>query len=164
MYDAIIIIFIFFFFSVGIKKGFIRSAYSMLSLIISVVLVSLFFDSFVKVVADSPIGAAIGDFFASGYDGLLAQQCSQASVSVVSVVLLYFVIKLVLRLIVNVADIIAKLPLIKSVNKLLGGVVGIAAGALWIVIITNVGYYFPQLKPLIEASEIVKTFEILHMF
>jgi len=133
----------------------------MLSLIFSAVIVYFLKDSFVSVVAASPIGEAIGSFFASGYGGELSLHCSEAVISVVSVIILYFLVKLALRMLINVADLIAHLPLISSLNKLLGAIVGIAVGALWVVVITNVGYCFPQLAPMIDASGLVEMFGIL---
>ena len=147
MFDVIIILILALFFFAGLKKGFVKTAYSMLSLILSAVIVYFLKDSFVSVIAASPIGEAIGSFFASGYGGELSLHCSEAVISVVSVIILYFLI--------------ARLPLISSLNKLLGGVVGIAVGALWVVVITNVGHCFPQLAPLIDASRLAKMFGIL---
>ena len=161
MFDVIIILVVALFFLSGLKKGFIKTAYSMLSLIISGAAVYLLFDSFVPIVAKSPIGQTIGSFFASGYGGELSLRCSEAVIWLVSVIILYFLVKIALRLLVNVADLIARLPLISSLNKLLGGVAGVAIGALWVVVITNVGHCFPQLAPLIDASHLVKMFGIL---
>lgn len=161
MFDVIIILILALFFFAGLKKGFVKTAYSMLSLILSAVIVYFLKDSFVSVIAASPIGESIGSFFASGYGGEFSLHCSEAVISVVSVIILYFLVKLALRMLINVADLIARLPLISSLNKLLGGVVGIAVGALWVVVITNVGHCFPQLAPLIDASRLVKMFGIL---
>lgn len=161
IFDAIILALLILFFYNGLKRGFIRSAYSMLSLVISVVLVHVLHDSFVTAVAASPIGETIGNFFAGSYGGFLAEECSRAAISVVSIVLLYFIVKIALRMLINVIDLLAKLPLIKSVNKLLGGIFGVLSGAVWVILITNIGYYFPQLKALIDASKIVKAFGIL---
>jgi len=52
--------------------------------------------------------------------------------------LLFLVMLLVAHLVLRVLDIIAKLPLLKQLNKGLGGVAGVVSGILWVLFVTSV--------------------------
>ncbi len=67
----------------------------------------------------------------------LAVSLTDTLVEAFSVIILFICIKLILRIIVSLIDLISKLPLIHGVNKSLGGLVGLAEGILiiWVVCI-----------------------------
>lgn len=78
----------------------------------------------------------------------LATSLTDILVDSFSILILFIVIKLVLRIVVSLLDILSRLPIIHGINKSLGGVVGLIEGVLiiWVICIaltaisgTNVG-------------------------
>lgn len=74
---------------------------------------------------------------AESFSEYLAISLTDTLVEAFSVIILFIIIKLILRIIVSIIDLISKLPLIHGVNKSLGGLVGLAEGVLiiWAVCI-----------------------------
>ncbi len=157
---AVILVFVLFLVT-GYKKGLIRSAYSMLSVVISVALLYFLRDAFADFIVSSQIGESIYDFFLRNYDGEIATKCAYAVTYIVSIIILYVVLRFMIKALFNVLNLIAKLPLLNFVNSMLGAVFGVLGGVLWIVIIINILNCFPQTKDFVADSEIVKTFDIL---
>ena len=148
----------------GHKNGFIKSVYSILSLIATVVLVSLFKDTFVKAIADSAVGVAIGELFAgSAGDPQLVSLCSEGVVYVASLIIFYAIIRLVLRFTLTIINSIASLPMIDSLNKMLGLVLGGVIGAVWLVVIVGALVNIPKTAPWFSNSVIVEYFRIIFM-
>lgn len=84
----------------------------------------------------------------------LSQNITVAIFSVLTFIILYFVIKLVLKLMRAPLNFIASLPLIKQANKLCGAVLGIILGFLWLYVITSLVGTFSFLeftKPIVDA-------------
>lgn len=160
-FDLIIVVLMVLFAAMGWKKGFIRSVYSILSLALSMLLVYMLRDIFVEAIAASPIGDAISEFLTKQTDAELARQCSSAVISVISVFILYYLVRFLLRTTIGLLDFVAKLPLINSLNCLLGLAFGAAGGALWVIMLTNVGYFVPQLQQMISESYIVAALGLL---
>lgn len=67
----------------------------------------------------------------------LAVSLTDTLVEAFSVIILFICIKLILRIIVSLIDLISRLPLVNGVNKSLGGLVGLAEGILiiWVACI-----------------------------
>ena len=148
----------------GYKNGFIKSVYSILSLIATVVLVSLFKDTFVKEIANSPVGVAIGEMFVgSSADPKLVSLCSEGAVYVASLVIFYALIRLVLRFTLTIVNSIASLPVIDSLNKILGLILGGIIGIIWLVVIIGVLINIPKTAPWFNNSVIVEYFRIIFM-
>lgn len=148
----------------GHKNGFIKSVYSILSLIATVVLVSLFKDTFVKEIANSPVGVAIGEMFVgSSADPKLVSLCSEGAVYVASLVIFYALIRLVLRFTLTIVNSIASLPVIDSLNKILGLILGGIIGIIWLVVIIGVLINIPKTAPWFNNSVIVEYFRIIFM-
>ncbi|MDE7432466.1 MAG: CvpA family protein [Lachnospiraceae bacterium] len=74
---------------------------------------------------------------AESFSEYLAMSLTDMLVEAFSVIILFILIKLILRIIVSIIDLISKLQLIDGVNKSLGGLVGLAEGILiiWVVCI-----------------------------
>ena len=164
MYDAFIILIIAVFLILGLKRGFVRSVSSVLSLALSIFTIFHFHDEFSVAIASSPVGEKVSELVFSNYDGLFAKEAVSVLVSIVGIIIMYLVVKIVIKVFVNILDLVAKLPLISLVNKLLGAVMGAFSGTLWSVLITNVLAFFPKVIPLIEASKIVHKFDFLLFF
>lgn len=71
----------------------------------------------------------------------ISKELANMIVNAVSFVILYILISVAIRIIISAADVIAKLPLVKEVNKLAGVAVGLAEGLIvvWIFFIVVTG-------------------------
>jgi len=146
----------------GYHKGFVKSIYSILSLVATLLILFVFDDLFIEAIATSPLGVAIGDFFVeSAEDSFLAQQCSSAVVYIASSIILYVAIRFVLKFLLSVLNAVASLPLIRFFNKTLGVVIGFIIGSIWVVVIVNVLFVFPQTKNFVLESLIASYFGIV---
>jgi len=148
----------------GYKKGFINSVYSILSLAASVILVSLFKDTFVTAIAESDFGVKIGELFAgSSAKPEVVSMCSEGVVYLASVVVFYALLRLVLRFTLTIINSIASLPVINSLNKILGLALGAVIGAVWLVVIVGALCNIPKTAGWFNDSTIVEYFKIIFM-
>lgn len=160
--DISIVIFLVLFMLNGYRKGFVKSVYSLVSLVATILVLFVFGDAIISQIAASPVGVAIGEFFAENTgDIALIKSCSGAFVYLVSSIALYIVLKFSLKFILRILESIASLPLINMINKLLGIVLGLACGIMWAVIILNVLCIFPQTETYVMSSEIIKYFDLI---
>lgn len=86
----------------------------------------------------------------------IAQNITNAIFMIITFIILYFAIKLGLKLLRTPLNIIASIPLIKQANTLLGAVIGLAMGFLWLYVITGIigTFSFAEIiKPLSSAIE-----------
>lgn len=65
----------------------------------------------------------------------LATSLADIVVEVLAVLVLFVIIKLILRIIISLLNIVSHLPIIHGINKMLGGIVGLAEGVIiiWII-------------------------------
>ncbi len=146
----------------GYRKGFVKSIYSTISLFITVILVSVFKGSFIKVISQSSVATVIGEFFAGKTGSAeMAALCSEGIVYLFSIIILYIVIRLVLKFTLTIINSLALLPFIKSLNKGLGLILGAIIGVIWIVIILNVLHVIPQTTEYVQNSNIVEYFKLI---
>ena len=71
----------------------------------------------------------------------LSKELSNMIINAISFIILYILISVALRIIISAADVIAKLPLVKEVNKLAGVAVGVIEGLIivWVFFIIVTG-------------------------
>lgn len=165
MITDICILLIFTLFAVnGYKKGFIKSVYSIISLVATILLVSLFKDNFIRFISNTSLGVAIGEFFATdSHDPILVKLCSEKIVYLAFVVIFYVVVRILLKFALTIINSIASLPLVNSLNKFLGVIVGMIIGVIWIAIIIGVLSGMPQTKEYVIDSIIIEYFHIIFM-
>ncbi len=143
----------------GYRRGFIKSVYSILSLVATYILLFFFKTTLITAIANSPVGEAIGKLFVKeAGDTVITQQASSAVIYLASGIILYFAIKLVLGIVLKVLDALASLPVIKTLNKFLGLCIGIVIGLLWVIIALNVLYAIPQTTQDVSLSELASYF------
>ena len=160
--DICIVIFLVLFMLNGYRKGLIKSVYSIVSLLATLLVLFVFGDAIISEIAKSPLGIAIGEFFAENTGDIsLIKSCSEAFVYLVSSIILYIVLKLVLKFVLRILDKIATLPFINIINKFLGMFLGLLTGVIWAVIILNVLCIFPQTESFVLSSEIIKVFDLI---
>jgi len=147
----------------GAKKGFVRAFMSVVSFIIAIAAAVLCFDWFSALLTNSFVGKTIGGWIGSGLENAasdameavqlpkifgavslnapiaeLTQKLTGLIVSILAIVLLILIIKLVLRLLVALLDSVARVPVLKQCNGLMGGVFGLLAGAVWVTLLVSV--------------------------
>ena len=146
----------------GYKKGFVKSVYSIVSLVASFIIMALFGGSIIGIIASSPIGVSIGEFLAENIsDNAIIERCSSAIVYFASSVVMYIAVKFLMKFILGILNKLASLPLISSLNKLLGLVVGVVFGIIWIIIAVNVLSIIPKTEELVISSQIVEMFGLI---
>ena len=159
MFDAIIIAIIVVSSILGIKKGFVRSIGSIISLIITFIVVYCFHNQFAQALGESAVGEKITEIFFANYDGLFAQQAASALISVVALVVMYLLVSLSVKFTIGLIDCIAKLPVFNALNKILGIVSGVCIGIFWVALIVNVLSIFPETVTYVESSKFVNYFD-----
>lgn len=159
IYDICIIAVVALFAFLGAKRGLISTIYSLLSFIVSMIIMYLIRDTFIKAVAESSVGDMIRSFFASKYDGIIADSCTNAVIFVVSTLALYIVISLLLKMSKGIFDFFSSMPVIKQINKVSGFVLGIVLGLVFVIFATNILHAFPQTEEVVERSSIVEYFK-----
>lgn len=159
VYDICIAAFIALFAFWGIKQGLINSVYSLLSMVVSLIVVYFVKDSFVSAVAESPVGDIIRNSVTANYDSTIAENCTDAIVFFAASVILYIIIRLILKMTKGVFGVISSLPIIRPINKVSGFILGITIGAVFSIFITNILHTVPQTKELVESSSVVEYFK-----
>lgn len=91
----------------------------------------------------------------------LSVNIANTLISVVVFVLLFFVTKLILKLLDKALGLVTRLPILKQVNSFLGGFMGIISGVLWIYVILTVIAAFSFVPEMKTITEFILQSEIL---
>lgn len=163
--DIVIIVIVAVSVLLGYKKGFVKSIYSILSLLVTYLILFYFKASLITAIAESQIGQMIGKIFVSGAgDTALAKQVSSAVIYLASGIILYFVIKLILGAVLSILNTITSLPIINTLNKFLGLCIGIVIGLIWVVIVLNVLSALPETAESVALSQFARYFDEYMIF
>ena len=132
----------------GYRKGLIRTIFSLLSIVASLVLAWMLY----PVVSNVLVGFGLHSFIAGAagkvlvgeaqlpaiFSGLVDNTAAGAAtliVNIISLILVFVLCKLLIMVIGKALDIVGKLPVIRQFNKLGGIVAGFAKGVLFCYII-----------------------------
>ena len=152
--DLCIIICLILFSAIGYRRGFVKSVYSIASLVATLAVLALFGDVFIDAVAKSPVGISIGNYLSENVsDSFIIERCSSAVV--------YVAVKFLMKFLLKIINKLAKLPFINSVNKFLGLFIGFIFGSVWVVVIVNVLAAVPKTEELVISSQIVNIFNLI---
>jgi len=154
--DVVILVFMIFTMFFGWKKGFVRSAYSIISIAICLLALYFFRTPVAQYLADTRWGTKLGEFITASYIGFAAKECTKAILTVLSVAIVYFSTKIILQFVFKILDSVTSLPLLHAFNQILGLLVNGVVGAVWIVILVNLFYVLPQTQSIILESKIVE--------
>lgn len=105
------------------RKGFVRSLLEFCSFFVSVILTKMY----------SPAAA---DWILKNTDFFSDVRSPEAKANLISVIVLFIVISVVLRVIIGVIDKFFTLPVIKTANKALGVLIGAVCGFLLVSAVT----------------------------
>lgn len=158
---------------VGLKKGFVKTFLGFTSTVLSFLLTAVLYRPFsdllyecglgehTKVVITEMLQEKSQQPLLSGVTEQAAEMLSQTVLNVISFVLLIIFVKLILGIVLKILNVVAKLPVIKQANSLLGMLSGLAIGVLicYIIIgilsaINNAGG-LQEIKPYLENSYFV---------
>lgn len=124
---------------VGYQCGFIKTVLGLFSSIISILLTYLLYPVLLKTpYYDSLSLWAMNATQTFLKNSFLSEQVAQVALNIIFILLLFFIIKIVVKLLIGMIDIIAKIPVIKQVNKLGGAIGGLLSGVLIVYFILGV--------------------------
>ncbi|MFS0672996.1 CvpA family protein [Ornithinibacillus sp. 179-J 7C1 HS] len=144
MVDFILIFLLIFGFLVGLKRGLILQAVHLLGFVVAFILASVFYDDLSNHLAIWIPYPDLGDE-SLWAEFLQALPLESAFYNAISFALIFFVVKFGLQILASMIDVIASLPILNSINKLLGAILGfleiylILFVFLYIVVLTPIG-------------------------
>lgn len=150
MLDFILIIFLLFGFLVGLKRGLILQAVHLVGFIIAFIVAAVFYDNLSEKLAIwIPYPELADDSLWAEF--LQSMPLENAFYNAISFAIIFFIVKISMQIIASMIDVIASLPILNSINKLLGAVLGF----LEIYLILFVLLYIVALTPIGMIQEYV---------
>lgn len=143
MVDFILIILLIFGFFIGLKRGFVLQAFHLIGFIAAFIVAALYYDNLAPKLAlwipypELENNSAWADFLES-------LPLEGAFYNAIAFAIIFFVMKIILQIIASMLDFVADLPILHSVNKLLGAILGFVEVYLLIFIVL----YILALTPL----------------
>ncbi|WP_027964647.1 CvpA family protein [Halalkalibacillus halophilus] len=123
MLDIILFILLILGFLIGLKRGFILQIFHLLGFIVAFIVAWLYFRDLASVIELwIPNPNLSDDHFWSSLAGNAS--ISDAFYNGIAFVFIFFVVKILLQVLANMLDFVANIPILKSVNNLLGAIVG----------------------------------------
>ncbi|OZI11769.1 hypothetical protein CEW92_09945 [Bacillaceae bacterium SAS-127] len=138
MIDIILFIFLLAGIAIGLKRGFILQVFHMAGSIIAVIVAITMRKQVAPMlqwipmppIEDTPIFQYVTGDFEAFYYGTIA------------FILLFFLVKVALSIVASFVNMLAKIPLIKEINKIGGGLLGFAEVYLVLFVLLYVGALF----------------------
>ncbi|ASK63020.1 hypothetical protein CFK37_13130 [Virgibacillus phasianinus] len=150
MVDIILLIMLIFGFFVGLKRGFILQLFHLIGFIAAFIVAALYYDQLASRLAlwipypELPDESAWADF-------LQNMPLEIAFYNAIAFAIIFFAVKIVLQIIASMLDFVADLPVLHSVNKLLGAILGF----IEIYLILFIILYILALTPLSTVQSYV---------
>lgn len=141
MADLILITLLFLFALWGYKKGFIKTIVGFASTLISLFVTTFLYSPIAELIYKAGIGDFLVDLIiTSDADKYIADTeiTSIIITKIISFLLVILIIKILLSILVNSLNLIAKLPIIRQANSLLGLCTGILSGIIICYIIIGI--------------------------
>ncbi|MFA1820623.1 CvpA family protein [Virgibacillus oceani] len=144
MFNFILILLLLFGLLMGLKRGFILQLFHLIGFIAAFIVAVLYYDdlgSSISLWIPYPDMSSDDGIWA---DFLQALPLEAAFYNAIAFAIIFFAVKIILQIIASMLDFVASLPLINSVNKILGSVLGFVEVYLILFIIL----YILALTPL----------------
>ncbi|MGY0693133.1 CvpA family protein [Virgibacillus sp. FSP13] len=123
MVDFILIILLLFGFLIGLKRGFILQAFHLIGFIVSFIVAIIYYDDLAsKLALWIPYPELSGD--SSWAVFLQSLPLEVAFYNAIAFAIIFFAVKIILQIIASMLDFVAELPILHSVNRILGAVLG----------------------------------------
>ena len=150
MADIILILVLFLFVYTGYRKGFAKTLINASANLISIVCGFILTNPVANLIRESPLGVAVRNISLSSVEktqklphpaAVIAADgvCFVVS-SIISFVLIAVIVRIAVSVIAHAVDIVAKFPVIKQANRVLGAVIGGISGFLICYVI--IGFIF----------------------
>ncbi|RKQ37953.1 CvpA family protein [Oceanobacillus halophilus] len=134
MFSLILLLSLIFGFFRGLKRGFILQLLHLLSFIIAFVVAAMYYDEIgPKLALWIPYPELSDESAWAAF--LQALPLENAFYNAIAFALIFFAVKIILQIVASMLDFVASIPIINSVNKLLGGVLGFVEFYLVVFII-----------------------------
>ncbi|MEC5421992.1 CvpA family protein [Virgibacillus sp. C22-A2] len=123
MFDIIIVILLIFGFLIGLKRGLILQLVHLIGFVVAFIVATMYYDRLGPVLSlwvpypDLSDDSAWAEF-------LHALPLENGFYNAIAFVLIFIAVKIVLQIIASMLDFIASLPILNSINKILGAVLG----------------------------------------
>lgn len=155
MIDLILLILLVFGILVGLKRGFILQLFHLAGFIISFVVAMRYYDVLSPRLElwipypELPENAAWAVFLGE-------TSMENAFYNAIAFFVIFFAVRVLLHIIASMLDFVAELPILRSLNKLLGGVLGFIEVYLILFLLLYIGALVPvgAVQTVIERSEI----------
>jgi uncharacterized membrane protein required for colicin V production len=123
MFDLILIITLLFGIFIGLNRGFILQFFHLIGFITAFIVAAFFYDNLAE---ELKLWIPYQDLTNQELwpDFLQMLPVESAFYSIVSFAIIFFAVKIVLQIVATMLDFVASIPLIKSVNKILGAALG----------------------------------------
>ncbi|MBE7047921.1 MAG: hypothetical protein E7393_00910 [Ruminococcaceae bacterium] len=177
----------------GIKKGLVRSIFSLSSLLLSLILALTLYPAVSDFMEDSVLGdyvrlnvykvfdaenvepktaetasetlnlpsslqSILVDTTNEAIDSVqesIAENVAALAIKLLGILLVFLLVRIILWLVLKILDAFAKLPIIRSANKLLGGIMGICYGILILYLILALLTFTTTLKAFNKPIQLV---------
>ena len=143
MLDLILFILLLFGIFIGLNRGFILQFFHLIGFIVSFIVAALYYDKLAE-----ELELWIPYMELSNHElwpeFLRVLPLENAFYTIVSFAIIFFVVKIILQIIATMLDFVASIPLIKLVNKTLGGMLGFVE----VYLVSFVVLYVLALTPL----------------
>ncbi|SET43814.1 Uncharacterized membrane protein, required for colicin V production [Oceanobacillus limi] len=148
MIDFIIILLLLFGLLIGLKRGLILQAVHLVGYIVSFIVAATYYDDLAsKLALWVPYPELTDDNLWAEF--IQALPLENAFYNAISFAIIFFVVKIVLQVIASMLDFVASLPILNSINKILGSMLGF----LEIYLLLFIVLYILALTPLTELQE-----------
>ncbi|PAV30436.1 hypothetical protein CIL05_08160 [Virgibacillus profundi] len=143
MVDFILILILVFGFLVGLKRGFILQLFHLAGFIIAFIVAAVYYDDLGPRLSLWIPYPEISDESAWA-DFLEALPLENGFYNAIAFAVIFFAVKIILQIIASMLDFVASLPLLKSVNKILGAILGFVE----VYLLTFIILYILALTPI----------------
>lgn len=141
----------------GLKRGFILQALHMISFIAAFIVAVLYYD---KIAVKLPLWIPYPDMNEGGFWGNLHQvvPMETAFYNAISFIIIFLAVKILLQILSSMLDFVAQLPILNSVNRLAGAVLGF----LEVYVVLFLLLYILTLAPLEQIQTYLNGSSLVH--
>ncbi|HLR71094.1 MAG TPA: CvpA family protein [Pseudogracilibacillus sp.] len=123
MVDLILLVLLLFGFLMGLKRGFILQSFHLIGFIVAFVVAAVYYDTIAEKLSlwipypDLSSGSEWAAFLQSA-------PLENAFYNAIAFAIIFFSIKIILQIIASMLDVVASLPILNSLNKIAGAILG----------------------------------------
>lgn len=168
----------------GYKRGFVRTLCGLGSLILSAVVSLFLYDDVAAFIKKSAVGGFITEkcfdslaatdlqtlpeIFRKGaaeavgqLQNTAAENMAHLVITIIAAIVTFVVVRLAVKLLFNIFNLVAKLPVLKQFNRLFGLLLGILNGIFWLAVVTVIVSYVSLLPEMAFLKDITANSQVL---